>query len=511
MECFSKEIIFWFFCFGVPMFMAYNGGATAATVDTIQKVGGWSPTGIGLLGAMDKIGITMSAGIWGYVLQHVPSKVLLSAGLLVNAVSVAVFAVTQNGYLMYTTKMLIGFTEGLQWVWAPLWVARWADEEKLPLWINLSGCVAAGVGNGVGMLLAGSSTANGLPYAFPFQVEAAVLLLLLLLMVMVPAEKMAITSCLKVGQVKNEIMDSDRKIRTYSDDLMNLSIDHPPSRQSSEARARPRIRSGSFLHPVMVAEDMSIRQQLEELYSNKLYCRSAMAFASSNYVNAGLAFIWIRLFIELWTMEKQLSVVSYLLLTGVGGALGICHSSGIEGSHDPRLTLAYLRKAMCYSCLGAVMTMIGLSLQLIHGDIRHIFLILTWFGVVLLCMGIASTTGLIQIVCNNSVEDEKVRSFGVGLAQGINNFFGNCFGPLLPQMVMDLLIAAFHLNEKQALFSGAVSVVCIAFAVLGYVMAALRAVEHGQPAAPIEAQRMQVVPEDAADQQPLLHPWCCNY
>lgn len=33
-------------------------------------------------------------------------------------------------------------------VWAPLWVARWADEEKLPLWINLSGCVAAGVGNG---------------------------------------------------------------------------------------------------------------------------------------------------------------------------------------------------------------------------------------------------------------------------------------------------------------------------------------------------------------------------
>ena len=61
---------------------------------------------------------------------------------------------------------------------------------------------------------------------------------------------------------KSTVWDSeDRKIRTYSDDLMNLSIDHPPSRQSSEARARPRIRSGSFLHPVMVAEDMSIRQQ----------------------------------------------------------------------------------------------------------------------------------------------------------------------------------------------------------------------------------------------------------
>ena len=31
--------------------MAYNGGATAATVDTIQHEEKWSPAGIGLLGA----------------------------------------------------------------------------------------------------------------------------------------------------------------------------------------------------------------------------------------------------------------------------------------------------------------------------------------------------------------------------------------------------------------------------------------------------------------------------
>ena len=112
----------------------------------------------------------------------------------------------------------------------------------------------------------------------------------------------------------------DKKIRSYSDDLMN--IDHPPSRQTSEAKGRPRLRSGSFLHPVIVAEDMSISQQslewrwwrtfrafyypwislritvlfgkplalpqsdlprLEQLYHNKIYCRSAMAFASAHH------------------------------------------------------------------------------------------------------------------------------------------------------------------------------------------------------------------------------------
>ena len=49
--------------------------------------------------------------------------------------------------------------------------ARWADDAELALWVNLSGCVAAGVGNGVGTFLAGSSTANGRPYAFSFQLE----------------------------------------------------------------------------------------------------------------------------------------------------------------------------------------------------------------------------------------------------------------------------------------------------------------------------------------------------
>ena len=47
-----------------------------------------------------------------------------------------------------------------------------------------------------------------------------------------------------------------------------------------------------------------------------------MAFASSNYINAGLAFIWIRLFIQLWMMEKQMSVVSFLVITGAG-AVGV--------------------------------------------------------------------------------------------------------------------------------------------------------------------------------------------
>ena len=208
MECFSKESIFWIFGVVVPMFIAYNGAATAATVDTLQQSGVWSETSLGLLAAMDKIGMTLSAGIWGYVLQSVSSKskVLLSLGLLVNILASAVFAMTTNRYVLYSTKLLIGMSEGLQWVWAPLWVVKWADETSLPLWINLSGCVAAGVGSGLGMLVAGFGTAHGLPCAVPFQIEAAVLFLLFLLMMLTPGAQLASSSAGTRDGVKQDVL-----------------------------------------------------------------------------------------------------------------------------------------------------------------------------------------------------------------------------------------------------------------------------------------------------------------
>ena len=60
--------------------------------------------------------------------------------------------------------------------------------------------------------------------------------------------------------------------------------------------------------------------------------RFSASMAPRNYVNAGLAFIWIRLFVELWKMDKQLSVVSYLLLTGVGSVEN-CGSSNKRGQN----------------------------------------------------------------------------------------------------------------------------------------------------------------------------------
>merc|ERR1740127_406138 len=69
------------------------------------------------------------------MLQRTPAKTLLALGVGVNASSVLVFSALKNQYLMYLSKLLIGFTEGLQWVWAPLWINRWAQPNSLALWM----------------------------------------------------------------------------------------------------------------------------------------------------------------------------------------------------------------------------------------------------------------------------------------------------------------------------------------------------------------------------------------
>ena len=57
---------------GVQMFMSYDGGATPASLDTLQADMGnsWTSSEFGLLGSMDKIGMTACSMIWGRPSHH---------------------------------------------------------------------------------------------------------------------------------------------------------------------------------------------------------------------------------------------------------------------------------------------------------------------------------------------------------------------------------------------------------------------------------------------------------
>lgn len=447
----SPTVIFAAFCMGVPIFMAFNGGATQATIDTIQETGHWSPSGIGLLGAMDKIGMTVSAAFWGYMLQHASAKTLLVIGLGINGASCLLFGILENCYSMYLAKLLIGFTEGLQWVWAPLWIGQWAEARSLSSWMNLSGGVAAGAGNGLGTIVAGFSTASGLSYAFAFRIEAGALIVLWIGLVLVDAELLEI----RRREEERPMLD---KLKSATSNL---------TRQGSfvetmESRALTTHFTSMiwFQDSDILGEQVAkqpIMQQLLELWKNRLFVWAALAFSCSNFVNSGMQFMWIRLFMALWSESKNVAVISLLIISGGGGAVGMLMSSWHEPVSDAagrRQTIAFILKAFFCALIGAVLTLVACDWQLVESTAPDYRVLgLAWIGIFMAFAGVAGTPGLLQILCINSVEDEHLRSFGTGLYQGVNNFLGFALGPLVPQVVMEIAIKK-HVDETAALVAG---------------------------------------------------------
>lgn len=451
-------VIFALFCLLVPIFMAYNGGATAATVDTIQHEEKWSPAGIGLLGSMDKIGMTMAAAFWGYMLQRYSSKFLLCIGLLVNSASTMAFGTLRNPTGMCLAKLLIGFTESLQWVWAPLWIGKWATADSLPIWMNLSGGgVSSGVGNGLGTIIAGYTTAQGFSYEFAFQIEASVLFLLSLPL-LVTSEDMLIYRDDTAPPVK--IRSPVKRVVRLSDGSLDEHLVDAAGQPSQPSVGRP-------------APKETLASQLGQLWGNPLFCRCAMAYASANYVNSALQFLWVRVFMELWDMDKDYCVTSFLIISASSGALGILAAScqKVDRDHAGKLsTLRFVHKAFSGAVLGALVVVVGVMPQLHRPEASSLeqrSLLTTWLGLSLVLVGVTAVPGMLQILCIESVEDPELRSFATGLAQGANNFLGFAMGPMVPQLMMDFLECHLGWGHEKALVSALVT------ALLGTSMGAL--------------------------------------
>jgi len=423
--------------------MAYNGGATAATVDTIQHEEKWSPAGIGLLGSMDKLGMTMAAAFWGYMLQRYSSKLLLCLGLLTNATSTMAFGTLRNPVAMCVAKFLIGLTESLQWVWAPLWIGKWATAESLPVWMNLSGGgVSSGIGNGLGTIIAGYTTAQGFSYEFAFQIEASVLFLLSLALLMTSKEMLIYRDDVEPVKIKSPVK---RVVRLANESLDEHLVDATGQPNQGESRNK---------EPVTT--------QLRELWGNPLFCRCALAYASANYVNSALQFLWVRVFMDIWSLDKDYCVTSFLFISASSGALGILSASCQKVDHDPAgqiSTLRFVHKAFSGAVLGALVVLLGILPQLHRPEASRNesfelrSLVTTWLGLSMVMVGVTAVPGLLQILCIESVEDAALRSFATGLSQGANNLLGFAMGPMVPQLVMDFLECHLGWGHEKALAS----------------------------------------------------------
>jgi len=409
-----RVILFVLLCQCVQTFMSYDGGATPASLDTIQieMNNAWSASEFGILGAMDKIGMTASSIFWGRGLQLCNAKLLLCISLFLNTAATAALGELRSKPLMYASKFFMGATQALQGVWGTVWTVTMAPPERRTMWMGLGG-VSAGVGNGIGTAVAGFGTANGLPYSFAFRVQAAVLALLWIYLLITPAARLA-------TRLPKEARNAASQASTASEDAVGM------------------------------------RKQLRMLWANKVYCWTCLAMSLAMFVQSGIQFLWVRVFVSVWKLPKNFVTLMFLVVTGIGGGIGIgfgpsyvdkiggfgtapgvMKSLGVLSNFASTASLAGIAAIVALYCKNRAVddfsNPIGLS-----GDA---WLWLVWVAIFFMWGAhnacVPALTGI-----NVEVVAEAHRTLASGTELTLRNILGFACGPLLPGILMDLLAAA---------------------------------------------------------------------
>mmetsp|Transcript_129634 Transcript_129634/g.235614 ORF Transcript_129634/g.235614 Transcript_129634/m.235614 type:complete len:555 (+) Transcript_129634:68-1732(+) len=412
LDVMSREtcLIFFVFCLGVQIFMAYNAGATTGSIEIIEQEDGWSAAGLGVLGGMDKFGMTISSPFWGYMLQFHEARFLISGGLFVNACFTLVFATSRNHNFMLFAKLMMGISEGLQWVWSQIWVVSKAG--GYPLFLNLNG-VSAGAGTVVGTAISGFSTAHGLSYGFAFKVEGAVLLAL----------------------------------------WAGLMLQSTKSLTVEEKDTLTKTPSGTF---AAYSEQKPLKTVIRGLLRNKVYMCTAFVFAFDNFVVLGIQFLWKRLFMSVWKVGPEHATTSLIVVPVIGSAIGAAAGSAwsFKTEEQVKSTLKKCSVAAFIGVFFAVVAEGGIAYQTLWGGdaplVWYGTLGATYVGFAMVSAGLTAEMGAIVGICTDCIKDNKERSVSVGMQQGIMNFFGLTLAPVIPQMVMQLAGPMLGLQEAKS-------------------------------------------------------------
>lgn len=407
------------FCLGIQIFMAFNAGATTGSIDIIQSTPPkWDDADIGILAAMDKVGMTISSPIWGYLLQTWEPKVLLVIGLAMNACGTLLFALLTQHPVMLLAKLLMGFTEGLQWVWSQIWIVKHAG--GYPLFLNLNG-VSAGAGTMLGTAVSGFTTAHGMSYGFAFTVEGIALLAFWLALLFVPRSR----------------------LRLKDEEEVTNDAGSPSSHR--------------------------LRDVLKMLGNRPLYLYTAFAFAFDTFIQTGCQFLWIRIFTVVWQTSKDHATSTLLLVPTIGSALGAAAGSTWK-FNTPDLIVSTLWKcvlAASISVIGAGLTLFFIFVEM-QRDVLSVpwwlSLTLAYMGFALVYAGVVANMGAVVGICTDAIEDRSARGIAVGLQQALNNGFGLTLSPLVPQMAMSVAHAGLHIPYNQdtpvVYFCGAATALC---------------------------------------------------
>jgi len=166
---------------------------------------------------------------------------------------------------------------------------------------------------------------------------------------------------------------------------------------------------------------------------------------------SGIQFIWVRIFVEVWDLPKGFVTLMFLLVTGVGGGIGVAFGPAYidrkGGFGTPPGVVSSLRALRSISMIAVAAGLIGAGCLYGKGKSDsengawgefggdH------WLWLVWACIFAiwATYNATIAALCgiNLEVVPGVYRTMGSGVEMTLRNILGYAFGPLLPGLAMD--------------------------------------------------------------------------
>lgn len=399
------------FCQALQMCMSYTGGALPVCVDDIVEQTGvsWTNSELGLLGSMDVLGTTLVSVACGAILQRFSVKGLLLAGLAVNVAATLGFSMATSKVVLLLMRLITGAAQALQMVWATVWTIAMAPPGRKAVWMGC-GAIAAGLGNGIGSIVAGVALSQpGGTFALPFQVQAAAFGAFLVGMLAVPARTLAgvTATSTRVG------CDPEGSTDTA------LIPPHPGDRQAPEAGAC-------------------------ELLGNQLFFWTCLALSLVFFAASGIQYVWVRVLTKVWGLGKDVAAANFIALTGAGGGVAILfgpayidHIGGFSGPAGVRRCLDLLLRTTTVAGAAGVAGALFLWAKVLSPDAVGSSALPLYAAVFVLAaannFGIAALVGI-----NVESVPEELRSLAFGVEMTVRNLLGYACGPLLPGIAMDV-------------------------------------------------------------------------
>ncbi|GFE52978.1 integral membrane family protein [Babesia ovis] len=118
-------------------FVNFDLGAMTVMLPWIQEPYGLSTTDLGLMGALPYVGLIMMSPFIGVTFTFMAARWVILIGLILNVLSLAVFALAYNKVMFYVARFLVGATQSFFIVYAPVWIGVFAPEVNKNMWMAI--------------------------------------------------------------------------------------------------------------------------------------------------------------------------------------------------------------------------------------------------------------------------------------------------------------------------------------------------------------------------------------